>query len=451
MLARLFDWAIRRFEQHTCSPVGVRRATRLLEKLMGHSLSTAVAAHIQRRRLQGTVAHAYRHSSFYRELFDREGLCPADIRACEDLRRLPFTTSKDVRDWRRFLCVPEENLAAVFTTSGTTGEPKRVFFSHRDMQVLTNFAALALRFRHPGRLVVLIALPMTHGLWIGSATAQRVVERAGGLPLPVGADDPQETLKWMRRFEPNLVISSPSYLTGLTRQAEGAGFRLRLDKVLLGGELLTAAQKARFRDYWGAQVLDSYGSTEIGGGQTLALPECTAFNLNDLHLVTEIIDPATGEPAEEGEMVFTTLLREAMPLLRYRSGDRGRWSKCPCGLPFRAIQLAGRSDDMMVVGDMNLYGNVIADAVGKVVGASGRIEIRVDKLELTDRMVLRVEGGGAREEDVRQALFSAYSELPTNVANGNLLLAVETDVNLGNQIKALKIVDTRSAGGPLSK
>jgi len=416
-----------------------------LEKLAGSSLEAAVVAKVQRRRLRDTMIHTCRHSPFYRELLNRAGLRPADIRTLDDLRKLPFTTSNDIRDWRRFLCVPEEDLAAVFTTSGTTGEPKRVFFSHRDMQVLTNFAALALRFRHPGRLVVLIALPMSHGLWIGSATAQRVIERAGGLPLPVGADDPQETLKWMRRFEPTVVISSPSYLTALTRQAEQIGYRTKLDKVLLGGEILTAAQKARFHDYWGAQVLDSYGSTEIGGGQTLALPVCTAFNLNDLHLVTEIVDSETGEPAEEGELVFSTLLREAMPLLRYRSGDRGRWSKCPCGLPFRAIQLAGRSDDMVVVGDMNLYGNVIADVVGHIAGASGRIEIRVDKAELTDRMLLRVGGSDLREEDVRRALFAAYPECATNVKNGNLVLAVETGADLGSQIKALKIVDTRVA------
>jgi phenylacetate-CoA ligase len=341
------------------------------------------------------------------------------------------------------LCVPEDELAAVFTTSGTTGEPKRVYHTFRDVQALTNLGAVALRAGHPGQLVALIALPMSHGLWMGSASAQRAVERAGGLPLPVGADDPRETLKWMQRFEPNVVVSSPSYFTVLTRVAEEAGYCPGLDMVLLGGEVLTGAQKTRFSEYWCAQVFDSYGSTEIGGGQTIALPECTAFNLNDLHLVTEIVDPETGEPADEGELVFTTLMREAMPLLRYRSGDRGRWANCACWLPFNAVQLAGRTDDMIVAGDMNLYGHVIADAAAKVAGSSGRVAIGLDKVELTDRLVLRVEGAGTPEEKVRQALFEVYPELRTNVANGNLVLTIETDVDLGRQIKALKIVDKR--------
>jgi phenylacetate-CoA ligase len=402
-----------------------------------------VAVKVQARRLRTTAAYVYRHSPFYRELFHRDGLHPNDLRTPLDLRKLPFTTSKELRNWHRFLCLPAEDEAAVFTTSGTTGEPKRVFFSHRDMQVLTNFAALFLRIRHPGRLVAVVAMPMNHGMWIGSATAERVVERAGGLSLPVGADDPRETLKWMRRFEPNVLMSSPSYVTILTRQAEQSGYRTKLEKIFLGGEVTTPDHKSRFHDYWGAEVYDSYGSTEIGGGQTLSTPDCSAFHLNDLHFLTEIVDSTTGEPAEEGELVFTTLMREAMPLVRYRSGDRARWAKCSCGLPFSAIQLAGRSDDMMVVGDMNLFGNVIAEAVGKVPGASGRVEIRVDKVELTDRMTLRVEGNDVGVEAVRQALFAAYPELPTNIDNGNLMLEIEPDVALGQQIKTLRIVDRR--------
>jgi phenylacetate-CoA ligase len=400
---------------------------------------------IQTRRLRQTPAYAGRRSPFYREVFQKAGFPPAAVRSAADLRQLPFTTATDIRDWRRFLCVPEAECAAVFTTSGTTGEPKRVYFTYREFHALSNFAALALRFRNPGRLIALIVLPTSHGLWIGSASAQRAVERAGGLPLPVGADDPGETLTWMERFEPNLVISSPSCMSALTRRAERAGFRLPLDRILVSGESCSPAQKRAFSAYWGAQVFDSYGSTETGGGQTLALPGCVGMHLNDLHLVTEIVDPDTGEPAEEGELVFTTLLREAMPLVRYRSGDRGRWSACPCGLPFRVVEVVGRTDDMFVAGDMNLYANVIADAVARVNGASGRIAILLDRVDLTDRMVVRLEGSGVEEEAVRQALFTAYPELRTNTANGNLILEIEPNVNLGSQAKGFKVVDRRAA------
>lgn len=445
MLAAAVDLATRAFELHTHRPQRVRQAAYLAQRFRGPAIAPKVLRNVQTRRLLRTVAYAYRRSPFYLSMFSRAGLNARDVRKPADLRNIPFTTATDVRDWQQFLCVPEDELAAVFTTSGTTGEPKRVYFTAREIEAMTNFAAFALRFGQAGRLVVLLALPMSHGFWIGSATAHRVVERAGGLPLPVGADDPVEAIAWMRRFSPNVVISSCSYLAAITRQAQHAGYRPKLDRVLLGGETLTADRRTLFEEYWRAEVLDSYGSTEIGGGQTLALPECTAFNLNDLHLVTEIIDPDTGLAADEGELVFTTLLREAMPLLRYRSGDRGRWSKCPCGLPFQAIQIEGRTDDMFVVGDMNMYAGVIATAVERVAGATGRILLQLDRVETTDRLILRVEGREINDHDVRRVLFAAYPEFPTNISNGNIHLEIQANVALGSQIKAFKIVDRRGA------
>lgn len=444
MLAAPVDLATRAFELYTHRPQRVRQVAYLVRRFgrLG-GMTTDVLLAVQRRRLRRTVAYAYQRSPFYRAVFSRAGLHPRDIREPGDLRRLPFTTSADIRDWRRFLCVSESDLAAVFTTSGTTGEPKQIYFTHREMQAMTNFAAFALRFGQPGKLVVLIALPMSHGLWIGSATAQRIVERAGGLPLPIGAEDPQQAVAWMKRFSPNVVISSCSYLASITRQSQREGYRTQLDRVLLGGETLTDDRRRLFQEYWGSDVLDSYGSTEIGGGQTLALPECTAFNLNDMRLVTEIVDPDTGQAADNGELVFTTLLREAMPLLRYRSGDRGRWSKCPCGLPFQAIQIEGRTDDMFVAGDMNLYANVISVAVEHVTGATGRIMIQLDTVEGTDRLMLRVEGTGVKEDEVQRVVFAAYPEFLANVTNGNIVLEIQTNATLGGQIKAFRIVDRR--------
>jgi phenylacetate-CoA ligase len=443
--AVLFDLGISAFVAEARSPTWIQAAARFLEMVTGSVLTGDVLSKVQARRLRRTIRHAYERSPHYREMFRAHGIRPAAIRTPADLRKLPFTSSREVREFQRFLCTPEEKLTAVFTTSGTTGEPKRIYFTYREMRAVSNFDAVALRFKNPGRLIVVIALPLAHGLWIGSAVAQRVIEQAGGLPLAVGAGDPEETIKWMKRFAPNVVISSPSYMTALTRYAARSGYRPRLDRILVSGEPLTPEQKSAFQEYWGAHVLDSYGTTEIGGGQTLSLPNCQALHLNDLHLVTEIINPQTGSPAEEGELVFTTLLREAMPLVRYRSGDFGCWAQCACGLPFRAVRLAGRTDDMFVAGDMNLYGNVIADGIGKVPGATGRVAVALDKVDLTDRLVLRVEGTGLSPDDVRKALFAAYPEMQGNVANGNLLLEIEPGANLGSQIKAFKISDVRCA------
>jgi phenylacetate-CoA ligase len=155
------------------------------------------------------------------------------------------------------------------------------------------------------------------------------------------------------------------------------------------------------------------------------------------------VDPASGEPADEGELVFTTLHREAMPLVRYRSGDRARRADCHCWMPFRSIQLLGRTNDMIVAGDMNLYGQVIAGRVAQVPQATGRVELVLDKVELTDRLQLRVEGAGVDPSAVRQTLYDAYPETPVNIRAGNLILEIETGVDLGDQIKSLTIVDRR--------
>ncbi|AGL02344.1 phenylacetate--CoA ligase family protein [Desulfoscipio gibsoniae] len=443
MIAGITDRAMRWFENYNCLPGIVNKTAGFVVKHINSGNNRRVIRKIQLRRLRSTVQYVAVHSPFYREMFKRLGVRPGDIRTVENLQELPFTTDDDIRNWRKFLCVPQDRLAAIFATSGTTGEPKRVYFSYREMQMFTNLYALTARMGHAGRVVGFIALPTRHGLWIGSAIAHRAVERAGGLPIPAGADNTVETIQWMKRFEPNIIFSSPSYMTALTRKAEQEGYRLEIDKVLTGGELLTEEHKKYFHEYWKAQVYDSYGSTEIGGALTIALPGCCAFHFNDLHLLTEIIDPVTGKPAEEGELVFTTLRREAMPLLRYRSGDRARWVECGCGLPFVAAKVLGRTDKMMVVGDMNLYGRVILEAISKISGATGRIAIKLLKSGMTDKMVLRVEGDvGA--QDVRLALLEAYSEMETNIANGNLILEIETGADLGSQIKAIKILDDRN-------
>ena len=449
MISLMSD-ALSRFERTAAAPAMLKRATNLVSLFLTPGRSRSMIRQLQAQRLRRSIAYAAHRSPFYRELFGRQRIRPEHLHTLEDLRSLPCTTSHDLHAWQRFVCVSPGDLAAVFTTSGTTGEPKRVYYSYRDMQALTNIAALGLRLFHPGPLVALIALPLRHGLWIGTATAQRIVERAGGLPIPVGAEDPRETLTWMQRFTPTLVCSSPSYWTALTHEAERQGYQVHLDTLLLGGEPLAPAQKTWFRAYWGAQILDSYGSTEIGGGQTIALPQCTAFNLNDFHLVTEIIDPQTGQPADEGELVFTTLGRSAMPLLRYRSGDRACWSHCPCGMPLSTVRLAGRLDDLLVTGDMNLYGHILAEAVAHVAGASGRIALLLDTRNMIDRLVVQVEGSGIAAEAVRQALFAVYPEMPGAIASGRWDLEVRTGVDLGTQIKAFKIVDARASASATS-
>jgi len=438
--APIVDALLRRFER-TADPYPLIRW--LTAGGSEHPLDfPRLVADLQLIRLRRMVRYAGRRSPYYRELFGRLGFRPGEIRSADDLRHLPMTTSHDLAEWQRFIAVPDERLSTVFTTSGSSGEPKRVYYTNRELNALHNISALGLRLRFSGPLRALVALP--DNLWIGAAEGCAVVRRAGGLALPVGIADPAEVIFQMRRFQPTFVITSPSFMVVLTREAQRQGYRLELGGIMVSGEPLIPVQQELFRDYWRAPTCNSYGTTEIGGAQTIALPDSERLYLNGLHLYTEIIDPASGEPAEEGELVFTPLEREAMPLLRYRSGDLARWDRQTSHwLPFGSILLGGRSDDLLVVNDMNLFGHILAEAAGRAPGATGRIAITVDKVDMVDRLTLRVEGQGVDAADVRERLLAVYPELMQGIQNGGLLLVIEPDAQLGGQLKALQLHDAR--------
>lgn len=426
--------------------VGPRRLARLAEHLdswLRSRRARDIVRDAQRARLARTLTYAARRSRFYRETLGARATRVAAGTAPALLEQLPFTRPDEVRDWRRFLCVPETHLRAVYTTSGTAGEPKVIGFTSRELERLVNVWALGLRMAHAGPMRVLIALPTTHGLWIGTASTTRAVERAGGTPLPVGTPHPSETLAWMRRFEPNLIVSTPSYLSALTRQAEDEDYRIVLEGLTVGGEKLSDDRRKYLSTYWGTPVQESYGATEIGGPQTIALPGCRGLHLNELHLVTEIVEAGGDTPAEEGELVFTTLKREAMPLVRYRIGDRARWVQCDCGLPLRCITLLGRTDDMLTLGGAHVDAQLVAEAIADLCGTTGRVALIIDREAHTDRLTLRVAGEAVDEDAIRAALWGPYPRLREIVAGGQLALRIETGVDLPEQMKTVSIRDRR--------
>ncbi len=443
MWAESLDTLLSPLERRSASPRTVRWVADRLRNAFRLEGAGRLIRDLQRARLAEALAYAATASPFYRDRL--RGRLPGRIGADDVdalVRELPITEAEPLHDWRRFLAVPESEVAALRTTAGTTGEPKIVAFTWTELQRLYNVWALGLRIEHRGTLRALIALPSEHGLWVGGPSATRAIERAGGLPLPLGTPRPHEALAWMRRLEPNVVVSSPSYLAALTRQAENEGFRIALDRITTGAEPLDVDRRAYLSDYWGAPVSESYGTTEIGGPQSIALPGCRGVHLNDLQLYTEIVEPGGDAPAEEGDLLFTPLKRAAMPLLRYRVGDRARWVRCSCGLPLRSIELARRSDDVVTVGGTHLRAQAIADRIGTVPGATGRVAFVVDRDGPIDRLRLRVEGA-ADEATVRAALLERHPRLEQALDTASLRLRLEIGAHLGDQVKAFRIVDRR--------
>jgi phenylacetate-CoA ligase len=447
LLAHFAEWGLRAYEEAGAVPIV---SPGWLLDAVPAALSPGLIQGIQAIRLRRVVDLVTLHSPFYRDLLRRYGIDPKTIRVPADLVHLPFTTVEDLADPNNFRSVPSEQIAHIFTTSGTTADPKVVSFTARDLRRIVNLAAVVPNLlsrsgaERPRRVVAVIALPQ--GLWIGSQQAQRFVERSGGLALPIGMPRPDIALTLMRRFQPNTLITSPSYLGSLTRAAASADWRSTLRLIITGGEALSEEQRASIATSWGAVVLQTYGMTELGGAQAFALPGCRGLHLNEIHILAEIVDPVTGQRSEHGELVFTTLAREGMPLLRYRSGDLGSCVECGCGLPLRSFAIEGRIGDMFVAGDLNLYGRRIAEALQQVAGATGVVEIVLDKADHVDRLTLRVERRAGQEVHpipVREAVLAIYPELRTSLEVGALEMSIEPVERLDLGAKAYRVIDHR--------
>ena len=310
----------------------------------------------QLRALRETVARARERSDFYAARLAAVG--PGDITALDDVARLPFTTADDVRrEGMRLLCVSPGEVARIVTlpTSGTTGEPKRIHFSAADQE-------LTIDFFHHGMSVlagpgdrVLILLPGERPGSVGELLA-RGLDRLGATPLPYGpVRDVDDALDTLQREQASVVVGIPVQVLALARRGVARGRSLRLRSVLLSTDHLPRAIASALEWAWHCRVFDHYGTTETGLGGGVECEAHAGLHLREADLLFEVVDPHGGAPlppGREGEVVFTTLTREAMPLIRYRTGDIGRFAvdPCPCGSSLRLLAgVRGRFDGVAVL------------------------------------------------------------------------------------------------------
>jgi len=314
----------------------------VLERAGAHDIC-GLRAH-QLRALRDTAALARERSPFYAELL--RDVEPAGLRTLDDLGRLPFTTADDIRtQGMRLLRVHPGEVDRIVTlpTSGTTGKPKRIYFTVADQELTLDF------FHHgmsvlvrPGQRV-LILLPGERSGSVGDLL-RRGLERMdveGVVHGPVA--DSAGALRVLREGRFDSVVGIPVQVLGLARRDAAAGAPLRLESVLLSTDHAPRSLVAAIEDAWACRVFDHYGSTEMGLGGGVECEACDGYHLREADLLFEVVDPETGAPVqdgENGEVVFSTLTREAMPLVRYRTGDRGRFltGPCPCGTVLRRLE-----------------------------------------------------------------------------------------------------------------
>jgi len=365
-------------------------------------LSADEIADIQLAGLKWTIGHAHAGSPFYRARLDEAGVGPEGITSLDDLTRLPFTTAHDLQSGYPLplLCVPEERVVRIHGSSGTTGKRKILTYTQKDID---DWAGMFARCYEMAGLSVLdrVQICVGYGLWTAGAGFQIGCERFGAMALPVGPGMLDIQLQMLTDLGTTCLCSTASMALLLGEEVEKQNLRdkLKLKRSIFGAEAHSPRMRQRFEEALGLEhSFDISGMTEIyGPGAGI---ECEAHKgihyWADMYIL-EIIDPETLKPVapgELGEMVITSLKKEASPLIRYRTRDMTRLipGKCPCGCSMpRHERIQGRSDDMIIFRGVNIYPGQVAAVLEKFAELNSEYQIELSRVDGLDHMVVRVE------------------------------------------------------------
>jgi phenylacetate-CoA ligase len=357
---------------------------------------------LQLERLQDTVQRCM-NSPFYKERFRQIGLKPGDIKCLDDLQKIPFTTKQDLRDTYPFgiASIPLDKCVRLHSSSGTTGNPVVVLHSAKDLEEWSNALARCL-WMVGCRPEDVFQNTSGYGMFTGGLGFQYAAEKVGMLTVPAGAGNTRRQLKFFKDFGTTVVHAIPSYAARLyeVMQEEGIDPRrdLKLRTLAIGAEPHSEEQRRRIEDMLGVKAYNSFGMSEMcGPGVAFECPEQNGMHIWEDYYIVEIINPDTLERVPDGEMgelVLTTLNREAMPLLRYRTRDLTRIlpGECPCGRHHKRIdRMKGRSDDMLILKGVNIFPIQIEQVLMQYKELGGDYLITLETLDHNDEMTVDVE------------------------------------------------------------
>ncbi|MGW5422020.1 phenylacetate--CoA ligase family protein [Streptomyces sp. NPDC003943] len=405
----------------TLSPASSADRAGLVPELAADELAA-----LQLRRLRRTLRHAYDHVPFYRTSFDAAGVTPEDCRTLADLARFPFTTKADLRaNYPLGLCaVPEERISRIHASSGTTGQPTIVPYTDGDVDRWSDLVARCLRAAgvRPGDRV---HIAYGYGLFTGGLGAHYGAERLGCTVVPASVAMTGRQVGLIRDLRPTVIMATPSYLLTLLDECERQGIDPRSTSLrvgLLGAEPWTESMRAEIEERAGIDAVDIYGLSEALGpgvaGESVRTKD--GVHLWEDHFLPEVVDPASlavqhdGSP---GELVLTSLTKEAMPVIRYRTRDLTRLLPGTAFGTFRRLErVHGRSDDMLVVRGVNLFPSQVEEAVLRTDGLAPHFRVELTREGRLDRVTVRAEAHsaatGERERtEAGRALVRALREI----------------------------------------
>jgi phenylacetate-CoA ligase len=358
---------------------------------------------IQRDGLKWTVGHAYNNSPFYKKKLDNAGIRPEDIRSLEDIEHLPFTDKNDLQQEYPFplRAAAFENIVRIHASSGTTGKRKVLCYTQRDVDVWANLFARCYELAGLTRKDR-VQIAVGYGLWTAGVGFQAGCERFGAMAVPIGPANAEMHCEMMVDMQTTVFCSTASMALLMAEEIHKRNLlsRIKVNKIILGAERHSLSMRTRIKELMGVEhIYDIYGLTELYGPGTGL--DCTHHNGIHYwadHFIFEIIDPKTLKAVpygQQGELVVTTLSKEASPLIRYRTHDVTRLfkQKCSCGVPLPMHdRILGRTDDMFIYRAVNIYPSQIDHVLSKVDGIGSEFQIHLKQRESgRDMMLIKVE------------------------------------------------------------
>ena len=409
---------------------------------------------LQFKRLQWTVAHAYENVALYKRKFDAAGVHPDDLKAPEDIAKFPFTTKEDLRQSYPFdmMAVPMDKVARIHASSGTTGKPTVVGYTRADVDNWAHLVARSIR-ASGGRAGDRIHVAYGYGLFTGGLGAHYGAEALGCTVIPVGGGMTQRQVQLIVDFEPDIIMVTPSYLLAIADEFERQGIDPRstsLKSGIFGAEPWTNAMRAEIETRFDMHGVDIYGLSEVMGPGVAneAVEEKDGLYIWEDHFLPEIIDPESGAvqaDGSEGELVFTSLTKEALPIIRYRTRDLTTLRAGAARSMRRMDKITGRSDDLIILRGVNVFPSQIEEHILKIDGISPHYQIELAKDGPLDTMTVRVEAAPGNEDDDRRAALAAL--LGENIKQ-NVGISAAIDVTPVGAVdrsagKAVRIIDRR--------
>ncbi len=394
-------------------------------------------AELQTRRLRETIARLAQ-VPFYKEAFARAKLTSESIRGLDDLRRLPFTTKDDLRQHYPlgFLAVPREKIARIHGSSGTTGKPTFVAYTAEDLELWANLCA---RFLVSGGLRPehTVHIAFGYGLFTGGFGLHYGVEKVGSTVVPASAGNTPRHIMLIQDLGAQVLVCTPSYALNIAEVARGQGIdprSLPLKYAHFGAEPWTEDMRVQIERELDLLAFNNYGLSEvIGPGVSGECGLRCGMHIQEDHFLVECVDPDTLEPlpaGEQGELVFTTLTKQAMPLIRYRTRDIAALddSPCPCGRTgARMSRVVGRTDDMLIIRGVNVFPSQVEEALLRVEGTAPHYLIEVDRPGTMDQVTVHVE---VRPEDFSDKMSQMQALRDRIDREVQAVTGIRMDINL---------------------